>query len=291
MSVLNFDASRVAPSTGELDPIPAAWYIVMMDKSELVPTKDAATTGHAYLECRFNVADGQFAGRKLFARLNLRNSNPVAAEIAQKELSAICHAVGIMQVQDSQQLHGIPMKVKVKLKPATAQYSASNEISTFKPISFVPDAPAGTAPMGAAPFQAPMAPPMAPQAAWQPPAGMGQPPQAPQQYPQAPQQAAAPVYYAPPTAPQADAAPPAWGGAAPQQPWQQPVQQAAQPVQQPAPPQYQQPAPAAAPVAPAAPQFQQPAPQGMPPGAGVAYPAAPGAPQPGPVPPWQTPAA
>lgn len=282
MSVLNFDASRVAPSTGELDPIPAAWYIAMMDKSEMVPTKDAATTGHAYLECRFNIADGQFAGRKLFSRLNLRNSNPVAAEIAQKELSAICHAVGIMQVQDSQQLHGIPIKIKVKLKPATAQYSASNEITTFKPINFVPDAPAGTAPGAPQAFQAPVAPPQQ-QAAWN-----NNP--APQQYPQAPQQAAAPVYYAPAQAP-AEAAPPAWGGAAPQQPWQQPQQPAAQAPQAAQPPQYQHPAPAAAPVAPVQ-QFQQPAPQqGMPPGAGVAYPAAPGAPQPGPVPPWQMPQA
>ena len=52
MSLLNFDASRVAPATGELEPIPAAWYDVAMDASEMKPTKDAATTGNAFLECR-----------------------------------------------------------------------------------------------------------------------------------------------------------------------------------------------------------------------------------------------
>ena len=118
MTMLNFDASKVAPSTGEQDPVPAGWYDFVMDQSEMKPTKDNATTGNAYLECRFNIISGTHTGRKLFSRLNLRNNNPVASEIAYKELSAICHAAGVLQVQDSQQLHGKPLQLKVALRPA-----------------------------------------------------------------------------------------------------------------------------------------------------------------------------
>lgn len=241
MSLLNFDASRVQPATGELEPVPAAWYDAVMDQSEMKPTKDAATTGNAFLECRFNIASGQYAGRKLYARLNLRNSNPVAAEIAQKELSAICHAVGILQVQDSQQLHGIPLKVKVKVRAGDAQYGASNEISTYKPANFVPDAPvAGSVAPGAFP------PPAAAPAQQQPWA--------------APGQGVAPAGWAP-QQPQQPAA-------APQQPWQQAPQQPAQAPQQPAPQQpWQQPAAAAPAQAPAWGAPPAAAPAGFPPGA------------------------
>lgn len=237
MSMLNFDASRVAPATGELEPIPAGWYDVVMDQSEMKPTKDGATTGNAYLECRFNVASGQYAGRKLYSRLNLRNSNPVASEIAQKELSAICHAVGIMQVQDSQQFHGIPLKVKVKLRAADGNYSASNEVTTYKPINFVPDGPvAGAVPAGAVPpAMGGVQPPQMAQQPWAAP-GAAQPPQ---QWQQPPAQAAQP-----PAQPQ---------------PWQQPAQAPQQPMQPPQQPQWQQPQQQAPVQQPPMPPQQQPA--------------------------------
>lgn len=250
MSQLNFDASRVPPSTGEMEPVPAGWYDLVMDQSEMKPTRDAATTGNAYLECRFNIASGQYAGRKLFSRLNLRNNNPVAAEIAQKELSAICHAVGVLQIQDSQQLHGIPLKGKVKVRAGDAQYGASNEISTFKPANFMPDAPA-TAGMAPGSFPPPAATTPA-QQPWQ------QPGHAP-----------APVAWAPQQQPAAQAPV--------QQPWQQPAQAPQlQPPQQP----WQQPAPASA----------QPPAWGTPPGASAGGFAPPAAPAPAmPAPPQATP--
>jgi hypothetical protein len=231
MSVINFDATHVPPSTGELEPIPGGWYDAAMDASEMKPTKDAATTGHAFLECRYNVISGQYAGRKLFARFNLRNSNPVAQEIAYKEFSAVCHASGVLQVQASEQLHGIPIKLKVKIEAATGQYGAKNDIVAYRPANFVPDAPAQAAPAGfpAAPA---MAPAMAPApAGWAPPVNQqpwSQPaPAQPQQPQQQPAQMPA----------QAPMQPPPWGAQpqaqqAPQQPAPQQQQPATPPAQQ-----------------------------------------------------------
>lgn len=131
MAMLNFDARTVNPDLS-FDPIPAGWYNVQIVGSEMKPTNDG--TG-AYLNLEFVVLDGQYAGRKLFTRLNLQNANPTAVEIAYKTLSAIAHAVGVLQVQDSQQLHGIPLKGKVKIRPAKGEYEASNEFSGFKNIN------------------------------------------------------------------------------------------------------------------------------------------------------------
>ena len=177
-AVLNFDASQVAPDTGAQDALPAGWYDVVMEASEMKPTKD--NTG-AYLECKLNViAPQNFQGKKIYTRLNLRNANATAQEIGYKQLSAICHAVGVLQVADSAQLHNIPFKVKVKLRPAEGQYEASNEVSAYKNINEQVGVPA-VAGFQAAPA-APMAPPsFAAPAAPMPPAAAPAPaPAAPQ---------------------------------------------------------------------------------------------------------------
>lgn len=183
MAQLNFDARTVAPDSGQQDPVPAGWYNVVIDKSEMKPTKDG--TGMR-LELQFKIIDGQFTNRKIFEGLNLQNANPVAQEIAYKQLSAIAHAVKVLLVEDSSQLHNIPMKVKVKLKAATGQYEAGNSIVAYKDINEVVAAtPVATAPVAPAAFGA--APP--PPAAFAPPA------------------AAAPAAWAPPAAAQP------WAGA------------------------------------------------------------------------------
>lgn len=244
MALLNFDASTVAPSEA-LEAVPAGWYNAQMTASEMKPTSDG--TG-AYLQAEFTILSGDYVGRKLFDRINLQNKNPVAVEIGYKTLSSICHAVGVIQVADSQQLHGRPLQAKVSLRAAGPgadgkHYDASNEVKGYKAIdgAGASTAAAPTWAPQAAPAQqqyAPPAPPAAP--AWQPPAQ----PQYAQQYappPPPPAQQPAPQQWAPPAQQAAPAAPavPPWQGqpaaqapavgqpvaapAAPIPPWAQPA--------------------------------------------------------------------
>ena len=260
-AVLNFDASQVAPDTGAQDALPAGWYDVVMEASEMKPTKD---NSGAYLECKLNViAPQNFQGKKIYTRLNLRNANATAQEIGYKQLSAICHAVGVLQVADSAQLHNIPFKVKLKLRPAEGPYEASNDVTAYKNINeqvgvpAVAGFPAPAAPMAPPAFAAPQAP-MAPAA---PAAAQWQQPQAPQpwQQPQAPAAAAPQMPAQQPAPAQAPAqfAPPAWNQ-------QQAPVQAQQPMQQPMAPQQlmapQAPNPAVAQAQGAVPPWMQGAP-------------------------------
>lgn len=191
MAQLNFDARQVAPDAG-FEPVPAGWYKVLMDESEMKPTK--AGDG-AYLHCRFNILEGPYTGRKLFARLNLRNANPTAQEIGFKQLSAVAHAVGVLQVADSTQLHNIPLQVRVKVrKDQSGEYDDQNDITSYKNINEQVGAQA------AAPGGQPAAA-GAPPAGWTPPpAGATPPPAAALAAPAAPP--------APPAAPAAPVAPP-----------------------------------------------------------------------------------
>ena len=110
MALLHFNAATVAPAVpGEV--VPAGWYTTHITASETKPT---ANNNGSFLWLEHTIlAPQEFAGRKVFDRLNLNNPNPVAVEIAYRTLSAICHAVGVIQVEDSSQLHNRPMLTKV----------------------------------------------------------------------------------------------------------------------------------------------------------------------------------
>lgn len=157
MAGLNFDASSVPPQEA-LEPVPSGWYICQIVDSSMEPTKNQQGS---FLALELQILDGPYAGRKVFDRLNLNNANQVAQEIAYKTLSAICHAVGILQVADSQQLHGKPLEVKVSLRPAGPggdgqHYEANNVVKGYRAV-------AGSTGNGAPP-----APPAAP-GGWAPP--------------------------------------------------------------------------------------------------------------------------
>jgi len=241
---LNFDARQHVPL--DSDPLPEGWYDFIVDESNAVPTKDG-NPNHLRLVLRFSVINGPHQGRKIINGLNIRHTNIQTMEIANRELSAIAAAVGLPFVQDSQQLHNIPFKGRVKTrKDPNGQYDDQSEIKSYKPISYV--VPGGFTQPGVIPQQtAPTAP-----------TGWAPPPQQPI-IPQQPSQG-----FQPP--PQQAPANGGWQQPQSQQPWGQPQQQQPQPVaQQPA--QVQQPIPQQAPpqqyAEPQQPAPQQPAPTGF----------------------------
>ena len=119
-----FDATTIDPAAGfELFPI--GKYVVQIVGSEMRATKDG---GGQYLWLELDVLEGPLAGRKLFDRLNLVNASAQTVEIAQRTLSAICHATGRLQVQDSAELHLIPIIADVTVKPPKNGYGESNKV-------------------------------------------------------------------------------------------------------------------------------------------------------------------
>jgi hypothetical protein len=109
-----FNAAEIEPST-PFEVIPAGKYTVQIVQSEMMPTSNG---NGQFLKLEMEILDGEHQGRKLFDRLNLINPNAQAVDIAQRALSAICHAIGVMQVQDSEMLHFKPLLATVKVRPA-----------------------------------------------------------------------------------------------------------------------------------------------------------------------------
>lgn len=229
MVALNFNAATVAPQAA-LEPLPSGQYPVIITSTEEKPTR--AGDG-SYLEIEMTITnyhlDPKLNGRKVYDRLNLRNKNQQAVDIAYSALSAICHVTGMIQLQDSSQLHGRPfVAVVIKKKRDDKPELFSNEVRGYKDINGNDPGAAGAAgaQQAAAPGWAGAQPqaPIAPQQGYAP-----APVQAPAPAPAAPpawgqQPTAAPAPAAPTAAPPMAQAPVGPSGAAPTPPaWARPA--------------------------------------------------------------------
>ena len=101
----------------------------MITESEMKPTKN---NNGSYLQFTFQILEGEYKGRKLWARLNLNNPSDTAVKIARAELSAICRAVNVMTPKDSCELHNLPMAITVKCKKHNDNDDLTNEISKYE---------------------------------------------------------------------------------------------------------------------------------------------------------------
>lgn len=109
---------------------PGNYHVKIKDSSLARNGKD---TGDL-LKFTFEVQDSDYKGRLLFDNLNITHVNPTAQEIGEKKLAAICRAVGKLSIEDTEELHGCELEVKVTVKPATANYAAGNEVKNYSAI-------------------------------------------------------------------------------------------------------------------------------------------------------------
>jgi pyruvate/2-oxoglutarate dehydrogenase complex dihydrolipoamide acyltransferase (E2) component len=221
----NFRAADYDPTQGA-GSMPVGQHPVIIKEYKIEPTKNG---DGGMLVLTLEVIDGPSKGVTGPHRLNLWNPSEAAARIAHSQLSAICHAVGVAELQDEiTPILGRPFQVVVTTQPQNEKYTQVSKILNMqgqepKRGEFANGGAAlqgnGMPPQGFAGQPAQQAPQQAPQQAFQPPQpapAQGSQPwaqPAPQQ-----QQAPAPAQWAPPAAQpaaQPAAAVPAVGG------WQQ----------------------------------------------------------------------
>ena len=147
----SFDATSVEPTTAQ-DLLPAGKYRAQIVESEMRVTKNGMGQ---FLWLMLDIIEGDYKGRKIFDQLNLVNPNPTTVEIAQRTLSAICHATGKMHVSDSEELHLMPMTILVKIRPPKNGYGESNAIAYLPPERGAAPRVPKPAPAAAAPSAAP----------------------------------------------------------------------------------------------------------------------------------------
>lgn len=104
-----------AEASQDFAPIPSGEYLAQIVESDMMPTKN---NDGEYLELTYAITDGDYKGRKVWARLNLRNKNETAQRIGNEEFAAVRAATGVANPRDSQELHYKPHVIRVELIPA-----------------------------------------------------------------------------------------------------------------------------------------------------------------------------
>lgn len=127
-----FDAADLPQGTGNFDPLPAGWYDVSITGAELKSTKDG---NGSYIKVRYDVTGPTHQGRVVFGNLNIQNASAKAEEIGRQQLGEIMRAIGLSRVQDTDQLIGGNLSIKLEVKPADGQYSAGNEVRGFRALA------------------------------------------------------------------------------------------------------------------------------------------------------------
>ena len=125
-----FNAAEVQPSSFEA--IPTGTYEAVISNSESRPMKSGNGMG---FNLEFEIISGECKGRKVFAWITFEHrTSPDAQRIGREQLSAICRAVGVTQLNDTAQLHNLPLLIVVALDKNDP---TRNIIKSFKAVKSV----------------------------------------------------------------------------------------------------------------------------------------------------------
>lgn len=124
----NLDEFNIDWNTVEevsFEPLKAGDYGAKVTKSEFKDTKK----GDKMLCITFDILGTK---RKVFENYMFRHSNPKAVQAGQGKVKALAAQLGIDfdQLQDTSELHGKPVGVKVKIE-SSEQYGDQNRITSF----------------------------------------------------------------------------------------------------------------------------------------------------------------
>ena len=123
-----FSVDSLPVSDRNFEPLPAGWYTAVINGAEIKVTK--AGTGK-YIAMRYDITGPCHQGRVIFGNLNIKNPNPKAEEIGRQQLGEIMRAIGLATVQDTDQLIGGQLMIKLDVRESE-QYGASNDVKGFK---------------------------------------------------------------------------------------------------------------------------------------------------------------
>lgn len=129
-SLTGFNALEVEPIQS-YSALPEGKYVAIATASEMKPNNKG--TGQ-YLQFTFEVLEGPHKGRKVWARLNMVHTSPDAVKGARRELGAFCRAVGVIQPNDSSELHNRPVLLKLKVE-TDDRNRENNVIKDYEPVS------------------------------------------------------------------------------------------------------------------------------------------------------------
>jgi hypothetical protein len=153
MAMLPTEAFDVEVEDRKYPPIPAGDYSVVITQAELKHTEK----GGQQIAVRYEIEAGTLAGRLVFDSLNIINTGDnakITEQIARRSLIQIFEAIGKPGAQDTDDMIGGRLKVRVKVKDHPKY---PNDVTKYMPLNNAPARQSFTPP--AAPQPEPAAAP------------------------------------------------------------------------------------------------------------------------------------
>ena len=107
-----FSTDELPVSDRSYDLIPEGWYNVSITKADLSQTKSGTGTK---IDMRYDITGPSHEGRVVFGSINIRNQSQKAEEIGRQQLGEIMRAIGLAKVEDTDQLIGGQIQIKIKI--------------------------------------------------------------------------------------------------------------------------------------------------------------------------------
>jgi hypothetical protein len=130
-----FSVDTLPVGNNNFEPLPEGWYNAAITGAEIKATK--AGDGK-YIACKYAITGPTHQGRVVFGNLNIKNPSTKAEEIGRQQLGDIMRAIGLAKVQDTDQLIGGNLGIKLSVR--TGEYEG-NEIKAFRALSGSAPAP------------------------------------------------------------------------------------------------------------------------------------------------------
>lgn len=125
-----FNANDLPQGSG-FDPLPPGWYEAEIKKAEVKPTKNQDGTR---LNIQFTILGPTHEGRVVFAGLNIElPSSPKAEEIGRQQFGDLLRALGLEEVEDSDELVGYQLRIRLKIREQEG-YDPTNDVNGYKPL-------------------------------------------------------------------------------------------------------------------------------------------------------------
>jgi len=126
-----FNARNVEPAKPRDNTlIPSGWHRAWVIGAEM--KKNAAGNGR-YLELTWQIVEGEAENRRHWERYNVENPSEVAVRIAQEQLSAVMHAINVLEFNDPGELSGVMCMIKIGIEKGKNGNPDRNKIYGYLP--------------------------------------------------------------------------------------------------------------------------------------------------------------
>ena len=124
-----FDATAHDTEQRDYEELPNGDYELEIEASEV----KGGANGTGLKTTMAVLRPEEYKGRKVFNFYNLEHKNAQAQEIGQRQFASLCRAIGVSEVEDSEELHFKAFTAKIGLgKPSKdGQYPARAEIKKY----------------------------------------------------------------------------------------------------------------------------------------------------------------